>query len=67
MKKVSISNKMYHFIGIGILVVTLLIPQVADAADLSAFLVPERDGGEVSYVGVRTITLQYRAGSSLAQ
>lgn len=67
MKKVSISNKITSFIGLGVLVVSFFIPQVANAADLSAFLVPESDTAEASYVGVRTITLQYPAGSSLAQ
>src|SRR3712207_9523016 len=58
-------------IPIGILVVTLLVillPHVGYAAELSAFLVSERDRSEVlSYKGIRTITLQYPAGSSLAQ
>jgi hypothetical protein len=66
MKK-GISNKTIPYIVIGMLVLTLLIPHVGYAADLSAFLVPDQDRAEVSYIGVRTITLQYPAGSSLAQ
>jgi hypothetical protein len=66
MKK-DISNKTTPYIAIGMLAVTLLIPHAVYAADLSAFLVPDRDTAEVSYIGVRTITLQYPAGSSLAQ
>jgi hypothetical protein len=37
------------------------------AADLTATLVPDRDRSEASYVGVRTITLGYPAGSPIAQ
>ena len=37
------------------------------AADLTAILVPDRDRSEASYVGVRTITLGYPAGSPIAQ
>src|SRR5215204_4317599 len=39
----------------------------AYAADLSAALNPETDISDPSYIGVRTLTLQYPAGSSLAQ
>jgi hypothetical protein len=66
MKK-GISNKIILYIATGMLVIILLIPHVGYAADLSAFLVPDQDRAEVSYIGVRTITLQYPAGSSLAQ
>jgi hypothetical protein len=65
--KKGISNKIILYIATGMLVVTLLIPHVGYAADLSAFLVPDQDRAEVSYIGVRTITLQYPAGSLLAQ
>ncbi len=39
----------------------------AFAADMTAFLVPDRDRTDASFVAVRTITLEYPAGSSLAQ
>jgi hypothetical protein len=39
----------------------------ANAADLSASLIPDRDRSEASYIGVKTVTLQYPEGSSLAQ
>ena len=53
----------------GILAVLLISPFViqAYAADLSAALNPETDISNASYIGVRTLTLQYPAGSSLAQ
>ena len=37
------------------------------AADLAARLNPAEDAGEASFIGVRTLTLEYPAGSSLAQ
>jgi hypothetical protein len=68
LKKKDISNKTTTYIVIiGVLALILLVPHVGYAADLSAFLVPDQDRAEVSYIGVRTITLQYPAGSSLAQ
>jgi hypothetical protein len=63
----TISNITRTYTCIGILLIILLIPQVVYAADLSAFLVLDRDRAEVSYIGVKTITLQYPAGSLLAQ
>jgi hypothetical protein len=39
----------------------------ADAADLKALLVPSTNRTEASYIGVRTVTLTYPAGSPLAQ
>jgi hypothetical protein len=53
----------------GILAVLLISPFViqAYAADLAAALNPETDISDPSYIGVRTLTLQYPAGSSLAQ
>ena len=39
----------------------------AHAADLRALLVPVRDSMVPSYIGVKTITLNYPAGSSLSQ
>jgi hypothetical protein len=63
----DVSNKTTACIAIGMLALILFVPHVGYAADLSAFLIPEQDRAEVSYIGVRTITLQYPAGSSLAQ
>jgi hypothetical protein len=60
----------YFTIGLsGILAAVLISSFVyqAYAADLAASLVPDRDRSEASYVGVRTVTLEYPAGSSLAQ
>jgi hypothetical protein len=37
------------------------------ASDLTAVLNPDRDRSEASYIGVKTVTLEYPAGSSLAQ
>jgi hypothetical protein len=37
------------------------------ASDLAAVLNPDRDRSEASYIGVKTVTLEYPAGSSLAQ
>jgi hypothetical protein len=53
----------------GILAILLIFNfgSQANAADLSASLVPDRDRSEASYIGVKTVTLQYPAGSSLAQ
>jgi len=39
----------------------------AYAADLAAALSPETDSGQASFVGARTVTLEYPAGSPLAQ
>jgi hypothetical protein len=57
----------WYYTGIGLPLIIVLIPEVVYAADLSAVLVPDRDRAEVSYIGVKTITLQYPAGSALAQ
>jgi hypothetical protein len=38
----------------------------AFAADLTAFLVPDRDKTDGTFIGVRTITLQYPDGSSVS-
>jgi hypothetical protein len=51
---------------LAILLISVFVNQ-AYAADLSAALNPETDISNASYVGVRTLTLQYPAGSSLAQ
>jgi hypothetical protein len=66
--KLAISkiSRLYSY-GIGLLLSTLLVPQAVYAVDLSAFLIPERNRSEASYVGVKTVTLQYPEGSSLAQ
>jgi hypothetical protein len=39
----------------------------AFAADMTAFLVPDRDKTDGTFIGVRTITLQYPAGSAISQ
>jgi hypothetical protein len=60
----------YFTIGLsGILAALLILSFVyqAYAADLASSLVPDRDRSEASYIGVRTVTLEYPAGSSLAQ
>ncbi|HEX2014192.1 MAG TPA: hypothetical protein VLA68_03095 [Nitrososphaera sp.] len=38
----------------------------AFAADMTTFLVPDRDKTDGSFIGVRTITLKYPAGSAMA-
>ena len=60
----------YFTIGLyGILAALLISTFVYQsyAADLSASLNPDRDRSEASYIGARTVTLEYPAGSSLAQ
>ena len=52
------------------LIASLLISSFvsqAQAADLRALLVPSRDKIDASYIGVKTITLNYPSGSSLSQ
>jgi hypothetical protein len=51
---------------LAILLISVFVTQ-AYAADLAAALNPESDISEASFVGVKTLTLQYPAGSSLAQ
>ena len=51
---------------LAILLISVFVTQ-AYAADLAAAINPESDISEGSYVGVRTLTLEYPAGSSLAQ
>ncbi len=51
---------------LAILLISVFVTQ-AYAADLSATLVPGTDSGQASFVGARTVTLEYPAGSSLAQ
>jgi hypothetical protein len=61
--------KYFALVFSGILV-TLLISAFINqvyAADLSAALNPETNSSKASYVGVRTLTLEYPAGSSIAQ
>lgn len=51
-------------------IAALLISSFASqayGADLQAFLVPSRDSTVASYIGVKTLTLTYPEGSSLAQ
>ena len=51
---------------LALLLISNFISQ-ANAADLTAALNPDRDRSEASYIGVKTVTLQYPEGSSLAQ
>jgi hypothetical protein len=51
---------------LAVLLISVFVTQ-AYAVDLSAALNPAADTGEASYRGVRSITLEYPAGSSLAQ
>jgi hypothetical protein len=60
----------YFTVGLyGILAALFILSFVYQsyAADLTAVLVPDRDRSEASYLGVRTLTLGYPAGSPLAQ
>jgi hypothetical protein len=60
----------YFTTGVSGILAALLISGFvyqAYAADLAASLVPDRDRSEASYIGVRTVTFEYPAGSSLAQ
>jgi hypothetical protein len=51
---------------LAVLLFSVFITQ-AYAADLASALNPETDISEASYVGTRTLTLEYPAGSSMAQ
>jgi hypothetical protein len=51
---------------LAILLISVFVTQ-AYAADLSARLDPGTDSGQASFVGARTVTLEYPAGSTLAQ
>ena len=51
---------------LAMLLISVFVTQVY-ASDLSASLNPESATSEGSYVGVRTVTLEYAAGSPLAQ
>ena len=51
---------------LALLLLSVFVTQ-AYAADLAASLDPDSDTSPASYVGVRTLTLEYPAGSSLAQ
>lgn len=51
---------------LAILLISFFVTQ-AYAADLSAALFPDSDTGEASFIGGKTVTLEYPAGSSLAQ
>jgi hypothetical protein len=61
--------KYFTLVVSGILAILLVSVFVtpAYAADLAAALNPAEDTGDASYVGTRTLTLEYPAGSSLAQ
>ena len=52
---------------LAILLISVLVTQQVYAADLAGALRPEGSTSEASFVGVRTVTLEYPAGSSLAQ
>jgi hypothetical protein len=61
--------KYYATVFSGIIAALLISSFVsqAHAADLRALLVPTSDKVDASYIGVRLITLEYPAGSSLSQ
>ncbi|MDQ3727374.1 MAG: hypothetical protein M3307_03965 [Thermoproteota archaeon] len=61
--------KYFTLVVSGILAILLVSVFVtpAYAADLAAALNPAEDTADASYVGTRTLTLEYPAGSSLAQ
>jgi hypothetical protein len=61
--------KYFALVVSGILAMLLISVFVtpAYAADLAAALNPAEDTADASYVGTRTLTLEYPAGSSLAQ
>ncbi len=61
--------KYFPLVVFGILSILSILVFVTPvyAADLAARLNPTEDTGEASFVGVRTLTLEYPAGSSLAQ
>ncbi len=61
--------KYFTLVLSGILTILLLSVFVTEAyaADLAAALNPASDISQASYVGARTLTLEYPAGSSLAQ
>ena len=65
----SLFVKYFTIVLSGILAVLLISVFVtqAYAADLAAALNPQTDISNASYIGTRTLTLQYPAGSSLAQ
>jgi hypothetical protein len=51
---------------LAVLLISVFVTQ-AYAADLSSALDPVTDSGQASFVGARTVTLEYPAGSPLAQ
>ena len=51
---------------LAILLISVFVTQ-AYAADLSSALDPVTDSGQASFIGARTVTLEYPAGSPLAQ
>jgi hypothetical protein len=62
--------KYFITVAPGILALLLLISisfTPAHAADLTAALNPGTDSGQASFVGARTVTLEYPAGSTIAQ
>jgi hypothetical protein len=61
--------KYYATVFSGIIVALLISSFVSQAyaTDLQAALVPRLNNSEVSFIGVKTVTLSYPAGSALAQ
>jgi hypothetical protein len=51
---------------LAVLLISVFVTQ-AYAADLSSALDPGTDSGQASFIGARTVTLEYPAGSPLAQ
>ncbi|MCI0561534.1 MAG: hypothetical protein MN733_23850, partial [Nitrososphaera sp.] len=59
----------YFTTAFSVTIAALLISGFASqafAADMTTFLVPDRDKTDGSFIGVRTITLKYPAGSAMA-
>ena len=61
--------KYYATVFSGIIVALLISSFVSQAyaTDLQAALVPRLNNSEVSFIGVKTVTISYPAGSALAQ
>ena len=59
----------YYALSSAIIAIVLISGFVSQAfaADMRAFLVPDRDRSEASFIGVRNVELRYPDGSSLAQ
>ncbi|HJS68757.1 MAG TPA: hypothetical protein VJ730_04985, partial [Nitrososphaera sp.] len=61
--------KYYATVFSGIIVALLISGFVSQAyaTDLQAALVPQLNNAEVSFIGVKTVTISYQPGSTLAQ